>query len=379
MRSQALYLGAVGAQALASAALLPVLTHNLSRQQYGMVALVVVYQQAVTVVVGLGVPSLITSWVSGGKYPELERGSARPMLLTGSLAIVGAVLSTSMLLMTAAILGTMNAIVTLVLCRVAGQGKAAIWAIVTVAAGPFVAAVSAATMLLTRSLTGYFLAWTMSLAAITLASLYWGRMEWFRVVPKRLVLRRLRFSAPIMMAAVAASALSSGDRLIIGMLMGPEDLAPYQAAYSVGNLAPLAGAAITNHWVAGLMRGERSSELSQLAAVSGIGVAGALASGPLLVVLLPASYDPITLWPIAAIAAISAVPLGLYLRAQARTTYVGATRPLGVVALSGTVIAMAVTVAITLSTGSYLLIALVTPLAYASLAAYLGRVIARGA
>lgn len=150
--------------------------------------------------------------------------------------------------------------------------------------------------------------------------------------------------------------------------MGAQGLAPYQAAYAVGSLAPTATTAITNHWLPGLMQGQARSRRDHLLSAATLGIAGTTLAGPALVLFLPATYDAVSLWPIAAIAGLSAIPQAFYLQAQARATFFGATRTIGITALIGTVTAMMATLALAVSIGSYVAIALVTPSAYAFLA-----------
>ncbi len=90
---QLMYLGAVGAQAVASAALIPVLTHSLTPADYGTVGVIAVIQQFVTMFVGLGLPGMVTSWESGAATGQLRRGALLPVLAPWSAVTQRAALS----------------------------------------------------------------------------------------------------------------------------------------------------------------------------------------------------------------------------------------------------------------------------------------------
>ena len=75
---QMMYLGAVGAQAVASAALIPVLTHSLTPADYGTVGVIAVIQQFATMIFSMGLPGMVTSWESGAATGELIGESPCP-------------------------------------------------------------------------------------------------------------------------------------------------------------------------------------------------------------------------------------------------------------------------------------------------------------
>ena len=372
MKKPVFYLAAVGLQALVSAALIPLLTHNLPHAEYGHIAFIGVAQQLATMLIGLGLPGLVTSWESGGKRQDLESGAAWPVLLLGSVCLVGAAVAGSTNGVFIVLLGTLNALISLTLSRSAARGRAGIWALLTICAGPVVLTCAAIVVLLTGSFVAYLVVWALGLLAVVLVGLPWSNRSWYRAAPGRWR-ERLWLSLPLAFSSAAALALASGDRLVVGAVLGSDTLAPYQAAYAIGNLALMAGTAITNHWLPGLMRDEPAAKRAQLLAVSGLSLVGVVVAEPALLLLLPDSYHPSSLWPVAAIAALSALPQSWYLQAQARATYLGGTRSVGTAAVIGTVVSMAVTVGVALFSGSYVLIALVTPLSYAALTLHLRR------
>ncbi|CAA9351101.1 MAG: hypothetical protein AVDCRST_MAG93-7122, partial [uncultured Chloroflexia bacterium] len=196
MRRQGFYLIAVGTQALASAALLPVLTHNVSRSMYGLIALVAVYQQLTTVVLGLGLPSLVLSWEAGGRRADLQRGAAVPILAVGAIGTIAAAAAGAATYAFVAALGTLNALLGLVLSRAAARGHAGVWALLTIAAGPAATFVAAAAVLLTESFTAYLIAWFLHLLVVTLVFLRWANREWFSRVRLRKERERLVLSLP---------------------------------------------------------------------------------------------------------------------------------------------------------------------------------------
>ncbi|SDC39112.1 Membrane protein involved in the export of O-antigen and teichoic acid [Geodermatophilus telluris] len=370
---QALYLVAIGVQALISAALIPVLTRALSRSDYGNIALVAASQQIATTVIALGLPGLVASWAADGPRRHLERGSVLPVLGLGLVSTVVAAASGSRIAVFVCLLGTLNAVASIVLTLVATRGLAAVWAALTVAIGPLSVSLAAAAALWTGSLTAYLLTWTVGVAVAVSVSLRWAPRDWFRRTAASLHRQRVTLSLPLAVSGAAAVALAMGDRLVIGATLGTAALAPYQASYAVGNLAALAGTALTNHWLPGLMRDEPTARRDQMLSVTALATAGALVAGPALLVLLPSSYQPQALWPVAAIAALSAVPQAWFLQTQARATHLGLTRYVGVAAFVATVATMVVTLVVAVTTRSYVLIAAVTPVAYAALAWFVRR------
>ncbi len=373
MTKQVMYLAAVGAQALASAALIPVLTHGLSQADYGRIAFVAVGQQFVTTLLALGLPGLVTSWESGGEERELRRGAALPVLLLGGVCTVAASLVQSAVFTFVFLLGTMNALASLVLARVAAQARASIWAALTVGIGPVSVAAAAGAAVSTNSFSWYLGTWTLGIAICLLLGLRWADPAWFESARLSVVTRRAKLSLPLAVSLAAAVALAAGDRLIVGAVLGDAALARYQAAYAVGNLAVMAGLALTNHWLPALMRGEPAARKAHLLTISAFAGLGAGAAGPTLAILLPESYAPWSLWPVAAIAAGSAIPQAWFLQAQARSTHLGDTRAVGVGALVVTGAAMALTLLIAHTSGSFEMIATVTPVSYAVLATALWR------
>lgn len=368
---QLMYLAAVGAQAASSAMLIPVLTHNLSPADYGTVGIVVVLQQLVTMVVGLGLPGLITSWESGGSGGELQRGAALPVVLLGALGTAAAIVAESMTFFVAVLVGSVNAVSALVLARLAARGMAGVWAALTVAIGPVAIGLAAWAAALTGSLHWYLTTWALGVIAAACAALRWADADWFQPTSVSAARRRTALSLPLTFSLIAGVVLWSGDRLVVAATLGTATLASYQAAYTVGQLAATAGATLTNHWLPRLMRGDPRARRSHLLIVTALAVLGAVAAGPVLVVLLPTSYDPWHLWPVSAIAALSAIPLCLYLQVQARATYLGRTRTVGLAGVVVIPLALGTTLVLAELTGSLIAIAGVTPASYLALAVYL--------
>jgi hypothetical protein len=239
--------------------------------------------------------------------------------------------------------------------------------------GPVAAALSGAVALWTASLLAYLVTWAAVIGLAVVVGVRWADPWWFRRGGRGLATTRFRSGIPLALSAAAAVALAAGDRVIVGATLGEASLGRYQAAYAVGNLAVMAGSALSNHWLPGLMRGEAEARRGQLLGVGAIAVAGAVVAVPALHLLLPSSYAPADLWPVAVVAALSAVPFGLCLQAQARATHLGRTRAVGASALAVTSLAMVGTLVVALTTASLVQIALVTPLSYAVLAVRLRR------
>ncbi|MCV2491133.1 hypothetical protein OF117_17425 [Geodermatophilus sp. YIM 151500] len=368
-----MFLSAVVAQALTSALLLPVLTRALQPAAYGSVALVAVSQQLITAVLALGLPGLVTSWEAGGATRALRTGAALPVLAVGAAATAAAAAAGSVPWTSAVLLGSLNAVASLVLARAAARGSAAVWAGLTVAIGPVAMICAALAALVTGSLLAYLTAWTTGVLLAVLVGLRWADREWFRPGDLEALIGRTRLSMPLAVSAAAGVALAAGDRIVVGLSLGEASLARYAAAYAIGNLAVLAAGAVTTQRLHDLMRDDPAARRDHLLAVSAVALLGALASWPALLVLLPPSYRPAELWPVAAVAALSAIPQALYLRVQARATHLGCTSAVGAAAFTGTALAMAATVLAALVTRSFVLIAAVTPVTYALLATVVQR------
>jgi O-antigen/teichoic acid export membrane protein len=368
---QLMYLGAVGAQAVASAALIPVLTHSLTAAEYGTVGVVVVIQQFITMFVGMGLPGMVTSWESGAETADLRRGAVLPVLALGAIGTAAAVAVQWVPLSLAVLVGSVNAVAALVLARVAGRGLAGVWSALTVAIGPLSIGIGACAAALTGSLDWYLAFWALGVVVSVGVALRWADADWFRSAPWSAVRRRAALSLPLTFSQVAVVALWSGDRLVVAGTLGAAALAAYQAAFTVGQLAASAGVALSNHWLPRLMRGETKARRNHLLSVTALALVGAVVAGPTLAVLLPSSYHPWSLWPVSAIAALSGIPQCLYVQLQARATYLGRTRSVGVGAFVLVPLAMGLTVLTAALTGSLVLIALVTPVSYLALAAHL--------
>jgi O-antigen/teichoic acid export membrane protein len=368
---QLMYLGAVGAQVIASAALIPVLTHNLSPADYGMVGVVVVLQQFVTMLVGLGLPGMVTSWESGAEGRDLRRGAALPVLALGAIATAASLFVQSLEMFFAVVVGSVNAVAALILARVAARGLAGVWAALTIAIGPLSIGIGACAAALTGSVDWYLAMWGLGILVTVGIALRWADSDWFRSASWSALKQRAALSLPLTFAQLAVVALWSGDRLVVAGTLGAAALAAYQAAFTVGQLAASAGVALSNHWLPRLMRGESKARRTHLQVVTVLGLIGAVAAGPVLAMLLPASYDPWSLWPVSAIAALSGIPQCLYIQFQARATYLGRTRAVGAGAFVIAPLAMGLTVLIAVVTESLTMIALVTPLSYLILCAHL--------
>ncbi len=366
-----MYLGAVAAQAVASAALIPVLTHNLTPADYGTVGVIVVVQQLVTTLVGLGLPGVVTSWESGAESRGLRRGAMLPVVVLAALGTAVAAATQSVVVLVAVLVGSVNAVAALVLARVAARGQARVWAALTVAIGPLSIGVGACAAALTGSLNWYLICWALGVVASVGIALRWADPEWFRPAPLSSMKRSAALSLPLIISQLAVVALWSGDRLVVAGVLGAAALASYQAAFTVGQLAAAAGLALSNHWLPRLMRGERRARRMHLLAVSVLALVGAVAAGPALALLLPDSYDAWGLWPVSAIAALSGIPQCLYVQMQSRATYLGRTRTVGAGALVLVPLAMGLAVLTAALTESLVMIAMMTPASYLVLAAHL--------
>lgn len=167
------------------------------------------------------------------------------------------------------------------------------------------------------------------------------------LLDRRLVGWAMRFAAPTVPAELAAVAIWFVDRVVIERLAGLEAVARYQIAYTVGSVVLMMAMGASQAW-APLIHGEPASTrvattqrtLAVFTEVAAYAVAGlALASPLALMLLAPATYDPVPLVGVVAVVALAALPLirqqaATHLLADRERTTVLATRGLAAVALN---------------------------------------------
>ena len=185
-------------------------------------------------------------------------------------------------------------------------------------------------------------------------------MVWTRPRPGGLTDRAtieagLRLGVPLMLAGVAQFVLSAGDRFVVQRVLGPEQVARYQVAYTVGNVLSLMLAFTTRAWLPRLKSIVSSEERWRVIADSRDGVfwlvgwalIGITVSAPVLLrVFAPASYGPETLVAVVFVVGLAALPVA----ASGATSQVLVTtrrsRPIAIGAAVAAVVKMVATVAL---------------------------------
>ncbi len=144
---------------------------------------------------------------------------------------------------------------------------------------------------------------------------------------------------PAVMHAMALFVLVAGDRIIIDMVLGPDQTGRYQVAYGIGAMGITVVAAFNNAWAPLIYAGTEASRWLVLATTTrlaqrlAVPIAGGLAiAGPFaLLVMAPDSYDPLSLAPVTAVVAAAIFPYVVYLSAAHIVFQRGMTRPLAIV------------------------------------------------
>ncbi|MFI7589589.1 oligosaccharide flippase family protein [Spongisporangium articulatum] len=361
-----IYLSTVAVQALVSLVLLPVLTHNLPKEQFGTITLVATSQQLATMALGLGTPQLISRFQVLSRSVAHGFGTCMALLTIAGLGLVALLHDPESVIVP---LATGNAIIALSLSRLRAQDRALPWAALSIGAGPVAQCTGAALVVLGAGLSGYLGAWLGVVLAVTLLSLVWADRAWF-VRPTGAALRHLvRLGGPLSLSAVALVAFTSGDRIVVAQVINHEAAGQYQAFYTLGNLSSFATTALFSYWMPRLLMGRSPARFRLEIAVLALG--GAIASVVASFVLLPGSYHPAEHWPIAVIAALSAIPYGLTLEFECRYVRALATARFGSITTVGALLSIAATALVARTTGDLQLVALMTPVTYLILAAVL--------
>lgn len=130
--------------------------------------------------------------------------------------------------------------------------------------------------------------------------------------------RGLRLGIPLALTALSAFLLTAGDRFIIQRLLGEEEVARYQVAFTVGNVVALILTFTNRAWLPRLGRVVDEQErwrviassrdgLFQLVAWAVIGIT--VAAPPLLALFAPASYRQESLVTVVALVGLAAFPV----------------------------------------------------------------------
>lgn len=323
------YAAAVGLQVLVQAASLPLLTRLLSPAEYGLTATALVIGNLLAVLVDLGLARAVTrAHYRGETGPSDATG-----LVLGALAVVVALTGVMLLLLplwggwlgrdartalqAAVLLGGAMASrnVLLGLLRAAERTRAYVAVMLLGTAGAQVLGLAAAAVRPTPA------AYLLGLASGSLAGAGLGllvsRPRLGAVRDSGLRRWALRFALPLVPAELAGVAIWFSDRLVIERFLGLDDVGRYQIAYTLGSVLLMLAMGVSQAWAPvvygatadhrGAIADESRALLLRLASY-GVAVV-ALAAPVLLVLAIPAEYEPDGLFWVTSLVALSVLPL----------------------------------------------------------------------
>jgi O-antigen/teichoic acid export membrane protein len=193
-----------------------------------------------------------------------------------------------------------------------------------------------------RSAGEYLLGQLLAQAAAVTVALLVARPLALRRRDRPLVARTLRYSIPLLPAALAVFVLESSDRLVLQGQLGSTAVARYAIAYNIGSIPILLLGVLNNVWMPRMFAlvddGARGAVLAQsrdalyallIPVLVGLGIGAPL----LLAVWAPPSYRPAGLLGVVAIVLATAIPCS---GASAHTRSLlaaGRTRPVAVATL----------------------------------------------
>ncbi len=188
-----------------------------------------------------------------------------------------------------------------------------------------------------------------------LLGIVWTRPRPGGLTDRATIAAGLRLGVPLMLAGVAQFVLSAGDRFVVQRMLGPEQVARYQVAYTVGNVLSLMLAFTTRAWLPRLKSITSSEQRWEVIAASRDGVywlvgwalIGITVSAPVLLrVFAPASYDPASLVAVVLVVGLAALPVA----ASGATSQVLVTtrqsRPIAIGAAVAAVVKIVLTIAV---------------------------------
>ncbi|MGH3544728.1 MAG: lipopolysaccharide biosynthesis protein [Mycobacteriales bacterium] len=375
----------------------PALSRLLPREEYGRVALAIVVTNLLGLLLTVGLPAVVTreyfrhgTTNSGAVAARAVAGIAVSLALVIGLGVaaVGPLWAAPLggldaaLLLGAATAITFSMITTgQALLRAKGQaGRFVLVVLLNVVGGQLLGLL--AINLLTPD-AGHYLA-GVGVGSLLGAALSWG---WTRpIAPFHLEGAQVRgwfaIALPTLPHTAALYLMTAGDRFVVEVMRGAEQVAGYSLAYLVGALGITLVAAANNAW-APLIYGapeqrrwailaSTTKDMAQLGALlaGGLALAAPLA---LWIVADPSKYDIAALTPVVALTALATVPYVLYLASAHVLFWTGKTTAL----LWITPLAAAINLgakALVLPWGGFAGAAVVTVAAYGVLALLIGGV-----
>jgi O-antigen/teichoic acid export membrane protein len=392
-----IYTLATAAQLAGALLVQPALSRLLPREEYGRVALAIVVTNLLGLLLTAGLPAVVTreyfrhnTTNSGAAVARTIAGIAALLALVVGLAVIAAgplwaePLSgfDTALLLGAATAITFSVITTgQALLRAKGQaGRFVLVVLLNVVGGQLLGLLGIT--LLTPDAAHYLAGVGAGSLLGAFLSLCWTRPAVPRKLERTQVQGWFAIALPTLPHTAALYLMTAGDRFVVEIARGAEQVAGYSLAYLVGALGITLVAAANNAW-APLIYGasdERrwailastTKDMVQLGALlaGGLALAAPLA---LWIVADPSKYDIAELTPVVALTALATVPYVLYLASAHVLFWTGKTTAL----LWITPLAVAINLGakvLVLPWGGFVGAAVVTVAAYGLLALLIGSV-----
>ena len=338
LRQGSIYTVGAGAQALAAAITLPIVTRLLDPDEYGVVTLGLTLAVVLTPIAGLGLPSAVARlFFRGARDAEGGPETSKQLVMS---CVVLSVLCTAVAFLT---LPAWTALLEPAGPKPLAIGIALALPMSVIAANtallqvqerplPFIAVsmIGAAGAQLTGIVVlllfhatpvAYLAGYLIASATAALTGIALSRAFREGLASRRILRAALAIGLPTIPHSIAILVLALGDRLIIQAFDGSGEVGRYQVAYALGGLSIMILSAVQNAWVPLTFGAEEHARWSALAQTSALVtrlaallVGGlALASPLLLRILAPAGYDPEDLDSVVAIVALAGLPWAIYL------------------------------------------------------------------
>lgn len=324
----ALFMASWAGQLVIAAVATPFVTRVMPREEFGLVASSTAVMQVLFVLAGAGLATAIQRAYGHGRHADARKLLTVALIvgaLVGLLAhVTGPAWSQALgfpgygpVLWLAVVWAGAGAVTNCSLALLRSEDRLVPFVVVggvqsLVAAG--VSVVLVATLVSPAAqlfLVGMTLA---QVAAMTLGIAFaLPAVPWFN--DRRMVADSLRFSLPLVPAALSTFVLTAGDRLVIQRVLGPDAVGGYQIAYNIGSLPILVLGLLSTAWLprlfalaterAAVLAASRDAVYRLLVPV----ILGMAAAGPVVLrIWAPPSYRPDLLVTTLLIVVVSIIP-----------------------------------------------------------------------
>jgi O-antigen/teichoic acid export membrane protein len=337
----------LGAAALA----IPAATRLLGSAEFGDVALAISAQTLLIQVAGLGLPLAILRFYFD-PADSLD-GDARARALIVSTAVVaGAVVAVALLtgiawapaldpaspdtLLVAVSLAFPGAVIGACMGLLRAQERSRAFVVVALTASVGAQFLGIGGLLLDPEPLSYVAGFGVGVIAAAVAALNLTGAWRSRPASRQTLRSALRFSLPTVPNTVSVFVLAVGDRFVIQVISGLSAVGKYQIAYAFGTIGNALLIALQNAWMPitfGATEGRRWVSLADTAATVTRLTAYtcgflALVADAAFSVIVPSSYSPHLIADVAALVALTSLPVAAYLSRSQVLYWTKHTRPL---------------------------------------------------